>query len=207
MASKGKGIDRFSKSEFEAQLPRHKDTREPLWRSLGQVQGQELYGIEVKPWVRIVIYSTIAADGWARMSGEDSIRLVLQARIPTGIPATPHRWDAMTGGPDAWTTRRPGWSERLIEKIRMMWMVGREMTTEPSTGYVVRMAGTAENKSRPFQVWVGMDPPSGKRFEWLDRCPSVRVKYVKGEVSEEYKRVLAGTIAVEKAKAAAKEES
>lgn len=112
-------IDRFSKQRFEAALPVHKETGQPLWYGKGLQNGEEEYAIPVNEYAKIVVRSSIDKTGMAAETGEDSIRLWVEivAQHADGSAAGWRRLPKI----DAWTTRVNGWEKRMTEKVRELW--------------------------------------------------------------------------------------
>lgn len=109
-------IDRFTQVQFEAALPKHKVTRQPLWSSRGLVDGEYVYDVKVSEFARIVVRSSIGIDGVAADTGEDSIRLWVEVARADGT------WQPLKKI-DAYTTRVVGWADRMTEKMRELWAV------------------------------------------------------------------------------------
>lgn len=97
-------IERFTKEQFEAALP--KSGRFPII-PLEIVNGEYCWKMIVGE-VGIIIRSSIDSSRISARTGEDSIRVYLvdkQGR-PLGSKIT------------KWTTRKPGWQERLADLLR-----------------------------------------------------------------------------------------
>ncbi len=128
-------IDRFSKSQFEAALPRHKETDEPLWECVGLVENEYEYTVPVNGTnKRIIIRSSIDRSGFAAECGKDSIRLWVEYKYKGG-------WHPL-GKLDAWTTRVSGWERRVTEKLRELW----QMALDDSKGH--KSVGANEPKRK-----------------------------------------------------------
>lgn len=119
-------IDKFSKDRFEAALPIHKMDNYPLWHDVGFENGEFVYGIDLHkdgigaPWVTIVIRSSVAMDGFARNTGEDSIRIFfLRNGKPHGSKLS------------CYVTRVKGWEERLTKQLRIMYKRGMNLKVCP----------------------------------------------------------------------------
>lgn len=168
-------VDTFTKSDFEDALPKHRETDEPLWVCLGLKQFEYTYRV-VGPdhTVSIEVRSSIGQDGKSAPSGKDSIRTWLV--------------DAKTGGPlgskvTRWTTRLPGWQERLRDVLRTLWLWRLRagdcpQCNKPKGMWKVKKEGA--NKSRPFAKCEHC----GNGFVWLDEKPAVKV-YFASELSED----------------------
>lgn len=105
-------IEQFSRETFEAALPRNKKTHKPLWEPLGLREGEYCYYIPFDHETGIFIRSSIRADGHAARTGEDSIRAWLVKKeflSPLGSKV------------NKYITRLPGWEERLIDTLRVLW--------------------------------------------------------------------------------------
>lgn len=163
-------IDHFTKEEFEAALPRSKKDDKPLWTYTGALHGEHAYRVFVVredgfQHMAIVIRSSVRPNGHSAGVGEDSIRCWLA--------------DSRSGAPFAaklskYTTRVPGWQDRMAAIIRELYKIGLALKPCPvckemRRAFVVNKEG--ENTGRLF-----MSCPPKKRdgkgcegsFEWLE---------------------------------------
>lgn len=104
-------IDRFTKYQFETALPIHNNTGQPLWEPRGLEDGEFVYYMPIDPQSGILIRSSIDCSGIAADTGNDSIRAWLAK--PDGSP--------LGSKVSRWTTRMPGWGDRLKEVLRTLW--------------------------------------------------------------------------------------
>lgn len=149
-------IERFTKDEFEAALPRHKDTGDTMWTPNGCVSGEYEYFIKVRDGVFVKVRSSVRQDGVAADTGKDSIRawLVGEDAQPLGAKLLSH------------TTRLPGWQDRMDKILKELWKRGMSLQNCPSCDkpmgyYKVKKDG--ENKGRLFtKCW------DHNHFSWLD---------------------------------------
>lgn len=151
-------IDVFNRSQFEAALPRHRETGAALCRSMGFIKGEYEYAMQVRPGVDILIRSSIREGGYSAEVGADSIRVWLvdgENHAPLGKKL------------QAWITRSPGWAERLQDTLRKLYSRGLKLPNCPTCKtpfgqFVVKKDG--KNKGREFnKCWR-----CGK-FEWTDQ--------------------------------------
>lgn len=106
----------FTKEEFEAALPIHKQTNEPMWTHSQLIDGEHVYFIPVTGTnKRIVIRSSVGANGVSADCGKDSIRLWVEYYYKKA-----GKWIAL-GKLDRWTTRVTGWERRVTAKLRELW--------------------------------------------------------------------------------------
>jgi DNA helicase-2/ATP-dependent DNA helicase PcrA len=168
-------IDRFTRQQFEAALPTHKLTRQPLWQGLGLIEGEYTYAIPVNAYARIKIRSSVNASGIAADSGDDSIRLFVEVIDELG------RWHWIGGSkPDAYTTRVPGWGGRLTDKMRDVWAkaakIARPVPTctcgAPKIARVVKKPGS--NQGRIFASHCIHGTCQDDAFVWLDEAVPTR---------------------------------
>lgn len=118
MAGKA-GVDRFNKAEFEAALPKHKTTGEPLWTYAGMMDGEHVYTVivgTVNDKVQIEVRSSVQANGRSAESGENSIRAWL-----TWFDKDRGEWFPLGSKVQTYITRRPGWQDRLTETLRTLY--------------------------------------------------------------------------------------
>lgn len=142
-------IDRFSREQFEAALPRTGKTN-ALWQHIGLVSGEHCYVIPVQPGVLIYVRSSVGIDGVAAETAQDSIRCWLAADS-TGKP--------LGSKLNRWISRVNGWEKRMTETLRTLWRVGKKLGkcnrllecdteyTEPKRGWMEGLPGA---KSGPL---------------------------------------------------------
>jgi DNA helicase-2/ATP-dependent DNA helicase PcrA len=109
-------VEIFSKSEFEAALP-SKDGA-PLWEYAGLIQGEHAYHIKVTGTnKRIVVRSSVKADGKSALTGKDSIRYWVEYYYKKI-----DKWCSLGKGQKTrYTTRETNWEGRLVEGLRDCW--------------------------------------------------------------------------------------
>jgi hypothetical protein len=95
-------IDRFALEDFERFLEGQKP-----YESLGLVGSEYCYRLILDGQSAIMLRSSIGANGLAKESGKDSIRLWLVGNDDKPIGSKL----------DSWTTRVSGWQNRLFDKI------------------------------------------------------------------------------------------
>lgn len=106
-----KQVEIFNKETFEAALPKLKGTELPAWKCVGLNAGEYTYliGLGEKP-AKILVRSSVDQTGWSRATGEDSIRVYVVDAQMRPLSGKVHRW----------TTRLPGWQERMNDIIRFL---------------------------------------------------------------------------------------
>lgn len=149
-------VEIFTKAQFEAALPRHKVTGDPLWVFAGIVAGEYVYNIRVSDDAVIVIRSSVREDGVSAAKGEDSIRLWL-ASYSTGKPLSSKitRWIARTGG----------WRERLTEQCRTLYKLGRKLGPCPKCGAARALRKVAKEGANKGRLFFTCD---NDHFEWAE---------------------------------------
>lgn len=147
--------ERFSRQEFEDALS------ELPWENNGFRNGEYTYLVRIpNKRIAVLIRSSIKQDGFAALSGDDSIRLVL-INTETEHP--------LAEKIDAWTQRTVGWQKRMIEKIKMLYKKGTEMSNCPvcNTGVMVKKEGK-------FGVFYGCSNyPSCKHTSKIANAPVI----------------------------------
>lgn len=118
-------IQRFTRAEFEAALPKIKNTSQPLWSLIGLIDGEHCYAVPVRPGVIIFVRSSIRSDGLAADVAADSIRCWL-ASGPDG--------KALSSKNARWITRVNGWEARLTSTLRVLWRLGSKLEICPTCG-------------------------------------------------------------------------
>lgn len=105
-------VDLFDKKTFEDALPKLKNTDTPAWTCVGLDKGEYVYLVtlgDTKP-AKILVRSSVDSTGWSRATGEDSIRVYVSDA----------NRNPLSGKASRWTTRLPGWQERMNAMIRFM---------------------------------------------------------------------------------------
>src|SRR6056297_2514222 len=124
-------IDKFSKKRFEDVLPVNKNTGEKMWIETGLYDGEYTYNIPIikgKSRIAIMIRSSIDQTGYAKDTGEDSIRIYFTKHgHPHGSKLS------------CYITRIPGWQERMIKQLRIMYQRGMSLTPCPFCGELKAM--------------------------------------------------------------------
>lgn len=152
-------IVRFSKEEFELALPTN-------YHKAGLEQGEYTYTVPAGEYARVMVRSSVSQSGLARDTGEDSIRLWLEAADQKGI------WVSLKNSEDlsTYTTRTLGWERRMGEKIGSLQLEGRRLVQPipicQDCGVAKRLYFTrkpGKNMGRPFAKC-----PVHNGFEWMD---------------------------------------
>lgn len=148
-------IDRFDRARFEAALPVANGS--PLWKRAGLQDGELCYCVPItaNPGVAIFVRSTMAADGVAADTAEDSIRCWLVSD-PDGhvLSAKAARWIARTNG----------WDRRLIETLRLLWRIGAQLGVCKRCGqrlHALRVRKDGPNKGRWFSACMRCSTTGG----------------------------------------------
>lgn len=154
-------VDTFNTEQFQNALPINKNTGKPMWSYGGVQKGEHIYYVETsQPDVKILVRSSIKSrSGLSADCGQDSIRayLVLEDGTPLGSKV------------NRWTTRVPGWEERLTEVLRTLYgwtqKAGRCSCGSPKGVYKVKKSGP--NKGRVFANCPQKDNKCQNQFVWL----------------------------------------
>lgn len=160
-----KGIDTFSKEEFESALP-------GKWTCLGIVDFEYCYLIPVTDTAGVMVRSSIHRNQVNAGLAQDSIRC-----YPTTIryiqTISGHVWSYQFNGdsPVRWIDRRPGWEKRLQEMIeKSIGMIETAGTCsvcgKPRVIRKVQKEGP--NKGRFFAGCTRACDAKKKQFVWLD---------------------------------------
>lgn len=169
------GIDRFTKEEFEAALPKDSGNR-PLWEAHTEsIYSSELeYVIPVHradgDFIRIRIRSSVdPTSGIAKDTGKDSIRIWLEG----GDQGENYVIFRSLGKPkQRYITRVSGWQERLTEKLRELYVLGKKVNRCPvcREWKVLRnVKKEGGNKGRVFSVCKNCEDAGKKnnQFVWV----------------------------------------
>jgi len=141
-------VEHFTREQFEAALPVHRESGRPLWIHTGIVKGEHEYAVFVAdgdtPTNKLIrIRSSVKADGQSAETGKDSIRLWIEYEHKGQYhPLKKHK--------TRWTTRAPGWQARTTEKLRELY----KLALEDSRAYQRKnghknSTSTAQETSRP----------------------------------------------------------
>jgi len=146
----------FSINKFENALPRHKVTGETLWVALGMVSGEYTYRVRVSDLVNIEIRSSVGFNGYARSTGEDSIRAWLVD--PKGNP--------LGSKVQSYVTRVKGWDVRLITMLRELVRRGRQVTPCPVCGKTMGIYKVKKDGPTKGKLFVRCTDDC-KQFRWV----------------------------------------
>lgn len=159
-------IDKFSKEQFEQAL----FNIHPGYEVRGMIAGEECYYIPVNENARIQIRSSIGKDGYAKSSGDDSIRTWLEIYKP--IESHKYDWQSTGKKVDRFTTRVAGWPDRLGTKIRKLFDLGVKIkkAIEPClTCGKSPWAAFSNSTKNPGRPYASCRPCN--YFTWLDTAP------------------------------------
>lgn len=139
-------IDQFTREEFEAALPIHRDTGARLWEYVGIEDGEHVYYVHSahpQTGLRIHVRSSVRVDGYSASTGEDSIRCWIEAN--NGEPVAPKV--------ARWVTRVRGWQDRMAETLRYLYKLSSYIKLCPRCGKWKKAKRTKKpgpNKGRVF---------------------------------------------------------
>lgn len=144
-------IETFTKQDFETYLSQSHNPFE----ALGLVDGEHTYKLPLDGQSAIMVRSSVKADGQSASIGKDSIRawLVGNDDKPLGSKVS------------KWTTRQPGWQDRLTETIKTIcqWRVTAGDCPECNRPKGIFKSRTEKNKNRIFAKCK-----EHNHFIWLD---------------------------------------
>lgn len=152
-------VEIFSKQQFEDSLPKLKGTDKPAWKCAGLVHGEWVYLIPLgdKKIAHLLVRSSVDSTGWSRATGEDSLR----------VYAVDKDLKPLSGKDGRWTTRQPGWQDRLMKVIRFMAEMAVKIGTCPKCNEqnlrLLKVKKDGPNKGR----WFLSCPTNNCHFEWL----------------------------------------
>ncbi len=133
--------DVFSKSQFESALP---NTDKFQWKYEGFIQNEHCYSIPADPngKSKVFIRSSIGSNGFAALTGEDSIRVFLVDKDGNSLGSKISKW----------TTRVKGWEDRLKKVIKELILL-RSRAGDDSAGNplpIFKCGKEGPNKGRFF---------------------------------------------------------
>ena len=152
-------VEIFNREQFEAALPKHKVTGVNLWKSLGLYMGEYTYIVPVSVGVSIMIRSSIGSSGTSAETGEDSIRMWI---------VNPETLTPLGSKVSNYITRVPGWQNRLITQLRLLYTLANKVRPCACGGTVqiLKVRKDGPNKDRLFTACSTRDCKV-THFEWL----------------------------------------
>ncbi|MHA2045689.1 MAG: hypothetical protein ACW99G_12905 [Candidatus Thorarchaeota archaeon] len=145
-------VEIFTKEEFEAALPRHKETQEPLWTCEGVHKGEYVYHVSFNhPQEHaILVRSSVKSDGVSAATGQDSIRLLLISTKQNQLIASKL---------SKYVTRVTGWQDRLLEQLRFLARIGMKLNLCDCGSWQVSFKVKKEgpNKGKFFKTCIHQD--------------------------------------------------
>lgn len=164
MTKQRKGVEIFDKATFEKALPMKKDNSGPAWVCGGLEMGEYVYYIPLgtpdKPLpAQVIVRSSVDKTGWSRATGEDSIRIYVVDR--EGRP--------LSGKANRWTTRLPGWQERMTEIIRFMAEMAVKIDTCPKCHKELTRLNKVKKEGPNKGRWFISCRACNDHFEWMGK--------------------------------------
>jgi hypothetical protein len=163
-------VDIFTREQFEAALPRHKDTGVPLWKL--DTDPAEEYGTEWEYLVTapnglfIRVRSSVSrVTSTSDECGENSIRCWIVG------PDQNTPWGSKVG---KWVTRMPGWEGRLAIVLRKLYKMAAGCGPCPSCRFTLKgqlkvfITKRGPNKGRVFYACEHRqkDGTGCRYFQW-----------------------------------------
>jgi hypothetical protein len=153
-----KPVDIFDKVTFEMALPKLKGTDIPAWECVGLDHGEYTYLVTLgeKCPAKILVRSSVDSTGWSRATGEDSIRVYVvdKDRKP------------LSGKANRWTTRLPGWQERMNTIIRFLAVMAVKIKTCPKCSKDLLRLNKVRKEGPNKGRWFLACPENGCFFEF-----------------------------------------
>ncbi len=153
-------VDIFNRTQFEAALPVHKETKMPLWTSMGMFNGEYTYLLPVSEFASIMIRSSIDYTEWSATSGEDSIRLWL---------VDPKTYEPVGSKLSTYITRVNGWQVRMTAQLRTLYQLGKRIRPCGCGKGIVKILKTRQgvNQGRFFAACSADFKCQASPFQWL----------------------------------------
>jgi len=107
-------IDRYSKETFEEALKKFRSG----WQGVFE-KGEWVYSLPVGEGGEIFVHSSIGADDFAKTTGKDSIRVYVKYN------------GRFMKDSQRWTTRMPGWAERMRARLHDAFILIRDIEYSP----------------------------------------------------------------------------
>lgn len=153
--------ERFSLTDFEDALPKHKETREPLWLYAGFVDGEETFTMEVKNGVLLYIRSSIKDDGYAAPTAKDSIR------ISTVMADTQEPLVDKKAKVQRWCARTKRWRENLERVLREEWKMAMRLGPCPCGKGMRRLFRVRKDGPSKGKLFIKCSADCRGGFEWV----------------------------------------
>lgn len=159
-------VEIFTREQFESALPCHCKTQEKLWQSAGLSEGEYSYNVRPFPSLPYAIHvrSSVKANGISADTGQDSIRAWIVTTTTEGKPKP------FGSKISRYTTRLPGWQDRLTVILRKLAMLIKQIAPCESCGHdcpPFKVKKDGPNKGRLFSKCTNQDCKSPK-FTWID---------------------------------------
>lgn len=141
--------EQFDSTEFSVTLPKKKNKVSgeliPMFDYVGIDRNEHCWAMPLgEGKLRILARSSInASTGLADGTGENSIRLIVQRKHKDS-------WVSISKGPDAYTTRIPGWKGRLRDKIKHLYDLWNVVKQDFSDDEKIFISKQPNTKGRVF---------------------------------------------------------
>ena len=163
-------IDHFTKEQFEAALPNHKVTGQPLWQEAGLQSGEWCYKLPVTDRIYILIRSSVHQAGYSADTGMDSIRfwpIDEFTELPAGSKTL------------RWVDRKPNWQERLTSNLRLLYGLIKQAGNCPTCGEPMYVYKAKQGK-RKGDFFAKCSIGCAGSFKWLPKTlPFKPVNHIK----------------------------
>lgn len=152
-------IEQFTQAHFEECLPKHKQTNLPIFEYKGIVQNEYIYLARIDSQVGILLRSSIdPRTGVARDTAKDSIRAMLVSldnMQPLGSKA------------NRWTTRLPGWGDRVKGILRTLWGWRLKSGDCPCCGQPLKVFKVKKAGANKGRIFARCEDHSKQTWQWL----------------------------------------
>ncbi len=216
-------VELFDKTTFEASLPKLKGTDKPAWRCIGLDKGEYTYVIPLGKNHAAALYVRSSVDqmGWCRATGEDSIRAFVVGAVPSCDvcyardgsqvrcedrgndfycpncsairSGSELHFTSLSGKVNRWTTRMPGWQDRLNVILRFLAVMAVKLGPCPRRAVhgltrlnKVKKAGPNKGRwfisccqNNCFFEWQDKDDDDDQKKDGLPECPGCNQKTLK----------------------------
>jgi hypothetical protein len=155
-------VEIFTREQFESALHSHCNTGEKLWQSCGLQDGEFAYNVRPFPALPYVIHvrSSVKANGKSANTGQDSIRAWITKDDGKPFGSKISRY----------TTRLPGWQERMTVILRKLAGMIKQITPCNTCGHdrpTFKVSKDGPNKGRLFSKCTN-NSCAKQEFTWID---------------------------------------
>lgn len=161
-------IEVFTRKTFEAALPLHPETNQPLWKCEGCINGEYCYRVFFgNKHAEIFVRSSVNASGVSAGVGEDSIRVWL---VAADAKKDRDGWlSPLCKKLQRWVTRQLNWRTNLSNLLLEQSRLGMAIHPCPQCGEVTRIY-EIKSGSNIGKFATGCSKYDKANEQWVSHC-------------------------------------